>query len=111
MNDDTQGVGYYAGYQYDPKAAMLSSGEMMVVWYDERNSCDYQVYRPLGPTLAGRIRWGTISGSPSSPATGADCPAVAACGGGFLVTWEDYRSGNDNDIYAQRYDASGSPIG
>ena len=43
--------------------------------------------------------------------TEADCPAVTACGGGFVVTWEDYRSGNDYDIYAQRYDASGSPIG
>ncbi|MBI5806643.1 Ig-like domain-containing protein [candidate division TA06 bacterium] len=109
VNDDTQGIGYYAGYQYDPKAALLSTGEMIVVWYDERNSDDYQIF--------GRIF--DASGSPVGEdflindftGTEAEEPSVAACGNSFVVTWYDYRNGNDYDIYARRFDAAGTPIG
>ena len=30
--------------------------------------------------------------------------------GGAIVTWEDYRSGSDYDVYAQRVDASGTVL-
>ena len=94
---------------YDPKAALLPSGEMMVVWYDERNSYDYQIFGrlvdPTGNPVGDDFRISDFTGN------SAFSPAVAACGNGFVVTWYDYRNGNDYDIYAQRYDASGSPIG
>ena len=109
VNDDTEGVGYYAGYQYDPKAALLPTGEMMVVWYDERNSWDYQIFGRIidaaGNPVGDDFIVNNFTGSY------ADCPAVTACGGGFLVTWEDYRSGDDYDIYAQRYGSTGSALG
>ncbi len=109
VNDDIQGIGYYAGYQYEPKTALLPTGEMMVVWYDQRNSWGYQVFgrcydaagNPVGEDFLVNQFTGTY----------ADCPAITACGNGFLVTWEDYRSGFDYDIYARRFDAAGSPIG
>jgi len=109
VNDDVLGVGYYAGYQYEPKVAALPSGEMMLVWYDYRNSWNYQVfgrcYDACGNPVGADFLVNEFTGQY------ADCPAVTACGNGFLVTWEDYRNGNDYDIYAQRYDATGSPIG
>jgi|GEM_PF-654139 len=109
VNDDVLGTGYYAGYQYEPKVAALPSGEMMVVWYDERNSWNYQVfgrcYDASGNPVGEDFLVNQFTGSY------AEYPAITVCGNGFLVTWVDYRSGNDYDIYAQRYDAAGSPIG
>ncbi|MDO9391893.1 MAG: Ig-like domain-containing protein [bacterium] len=109
VNDDAEGVGYYAGEQYDPKAALLSSGEMMVVWYDKSNSYDYQIIGrlvdPTGNPVGDDFRISDFTGN------SAFSPAVAACGNGFVVTWYDYRNGNDNDIYAQRYSSTGSALG
>jgi len=38
-------------------------------------------------------------------------PSIAMDGSGnFIITWEDYRSGN-YDIYAQRYNSGGIKVG
>jgi hypothetical protein len=109
VNDDITGIGYAAGYQYDAKAALLPSGEMMVVWHDYSNGYDYQVVgRLIDP-----------SGNPAGEdflinefnGCSAYEPSIAACGNGFVVTWYDYRNGNDYDIYAQRYNSTGSALG
>jgi hypothetical protein len=109
VNDDVWGIGYYAGFKYCPKVAMLPSGEMMVVWYDYRNSCNYQIFGRCfdasGNPVGDDILINEFTG------TEAECPSVSTCGNGFLVTWGDYRSGNDYDIYARRFDATGLPIG
>jgi len=40
-----------------------------------------------------------------------EAPVIAPDGaGGAIIAWQDYRSGTDNDIYAQRVDASGNPL-
>jgi hypothetical protein len=109
VNDDITGIGFYAGYQYDPKAALLPAGEMMVVWYDQRNSWGCQVF--------GRLF--DASGNPVgddfmvNDFTGKDAyePSIAVCGNSFVVTWYDHRNGNDYDIYAQRYGSTGSALG
>jgi hypothetical protein len=108
VNDDTQGIGCYAGYQYEPKTALLPSGEMMVVWYDERNSCNYQVfgrcYDASGNPVGDDFLINDFTGA------GAEYPAITASGNGFIVAWTDYRNGYD-DIYAQRFGPTGTPIG
>jgi hypothetical protein len=109
VNDDVWGIGYYAGYQYDPKAAMLPSGEMMVVWYDYRNSWNYQVFGRCFDATGNPVGEDFLVNEFTGKE--AECPSVTACGDGFVVTWYDYRSGNDYDIYARRFDAAGSPIG
>ena len=109
VNDDITGIGYSAGYQYDPKAALLPTGEMMVDWYDYRNDYDYQIF--------GRLF--DASGNPAGEdflinelnGCSAYEPSIAACGNGFVVTWYDYRNGNGYDIYAQRYSSTGSALG
>lgn len=109
VNDDILGIGHNAGQQYNPKAALLPTGEMMVVWYDGRNSWNYQIFGrlvdPSGNPVGDDFLINDFTGSY------AYSPAVAACGNSFVVTWHDYRNGNDYDIYAQRYNASGLPIG
>ncbi len=108
VNDDITGIGYYAGYQYNPKAALLPTGEMMAVWHDRRNS--------RYPQIVGRLY--DASGHPvgedfrisENNSNYAYSPSIAACGNGFVVAWYDTRNGNA-DIYAQRYDAAGSPQG
>jgi hypothetical protein len=108
VNDDITGIGYSAGYQYDPKAALLPTGEMMVVWYDERNSYDYQIFGHLFDYLGNPVGDDFLI----NDFTGnyAYEPAIAACGNGFVVTWYDYRNGQE-DIYAQRYTSTGTAVG
>ena len=51
-------------------------------------------------------------GSPVSTAANAQSsPAITPDGfGGVIIAWEDYRSGTDRDIYAQRMDAGGTAL-
>lgn len=108
VNDDNTGIGYYAGYQYDPKAALLSTGEMMVVWYDASNSWNYQIfgrcYDAAGNPVGDDFLINDFTGND------AYSPSIAACGNSFVVTWYDYRNGHE-DIYAQRYGSTGSALG
>ena len=108
VNDDIGGIGYYAGEQYDPKAALLPSGEMMVVWYDERNSWDYQVFGRCYDAAGNPV--GTDFLINEFTGTEAEEPSVTACGNSFVVTWYDYRNGSC-DIYAQRYGQTGIALG
>ncbi len=108
INDDILSIGQYAGYQYEPKAALLPGGEMMVVWYDERNSWNYQIfgrcYDAAGNPVGDDFLINDFTGA------GAEYPAVTASGNGFIVAWTDYRN-NFDDIYAQRFGPAGTPIG
>ena len=108
VNDDNTGIGYYAGYQYDPKAALLSTGEMMVVWYDERNSWNYQIFGRLFDASGNPVGEDFLINDFTG--TYAEEPSIAACGNSFVVTWYDYRNGHE-DIYAQRYGSTGSALG
>lgn len=62
-----------------------------------------------------------ISFSGSTPEAGSEytvtdgpadesSPAVVSDGANFLVTWDDERNGDPNDIYGARFDDTGSPL-
>jgi hypothetical protein len=38
-------------------------------------------------------------------------PTVAMNNGSFAILWQDYRNGGQADVFAQKYNSSGSPIG
>ena len=104
VNDD---VG--TAWQYDPAIAMDGSGNFVITWYDTRNG-NFDIYAqrynssgtPLGLNFKVNDDIGT--------AWQYD-PAIAMDDSGrFVITWEDYRNGNA-DIYAQRYNSSGNPVG
>jgi hypothetical protein len=94
-----------------PSIAMHGSGNFVIVWEHE-----YDVFPPEPPDILAQ-RYDS-SGAPlgsnfivNDGAGGAVRPDVAMDGlGDFVVTWQDDRNGS-SDIYAQRYDSSGSPLG
>ena len=104
VNDDAGSAA-----QYRPSAAFNVSGDFIVVWHDLRDG-DRNIYAqrynsdgsPIGQNF--RVNDDASTEQQYEPAVAFDSS------GGFIVAWEDYRNG-DRDIYAQRYEADGSPIG
>jgi hypothetical protein len=96
-----------ANVQSSPRITSENSGGAFVAWVDLRSG-NYDIY----------IQWVNASGT-----TKLDSDGVALCTdgedqygleitsdglGGAIVAWQDYRSGVDSDIYAQRLNSSGS---
>jgi hypothetical protein len=110
VNDDTAG----GCEQYYPAIARAPSGNFVITWGDERNGggsslCDIytQRYDPTGIPIGFNLKVNDVAGSAAS----SWFPDIAMDGSGnFVITWQDYRNGN-YDIYAQRYNSSGTPLG
>jgi hypothetical protein len=106
VNDDPVGT----ANQYEPDVSGDSSGRFVVAWMDGRglNPYDWNVFcqrfNSLGQRLGGNIQVTTDDSIQWTP--------DVSCGvnGEFVVTWDDGRSG-DWDVYGQRYDAGGNPVG
>ncbi len=95
--------------QFACAAAANRFGEFAVAWTDRRGGGDAVYLRrfaadgtPLGASL--RVSEPAGSAAQNQPA------AAAAPDGGWWVAWADRRAG-DADIYAQRLDRGGSPVG
>jgi hypothetical protein len=95
--------------QYNPAIAMDSSGNYVITWEDYRNSIPdiyAQRYNAFGTLIGSNFKVNDDIG------TGYQWyPAVAVDrSGNFVITWDDYRNRN-YDIYAQRFNSSGAPLG
>ena len=103
VNDDVGST--EQGY---PSVATDGTGGFVVAWYDYRNGDPdiyAQRYDPSGVPQGSNFRVNDDVGSARQL-----CPSVAmGDAGGFVVAWEDGRSGSN--IYAQMYDSSGNPQG
>ena len=93
------------------------SGGVILAWNDYRN------YDPasLAPhqiniyaqrlTSCGKIAWSSGEVPLSTAAGGQYFPQLVSDGdGGAIVVWEDYRGGNDANIYAQRISRTGTLV-
>ncbi|WP_298966916.1 calcium-binding protein [uncultured Methylobacterium sp.] len=101
-----------AGGQLDPAVATLSDGSYVVTWRsDGRNGSAAgffaQRYDAAGAKLGGETRIAAANQGSGS------APVVAALkSGGYVATWAGPgQDGSSTDIYAQRYDAAGNPLG
>ena len=94
------------GNQDYPMIISDGAGGAIVTWFDFRGS-NWDIYAQK-VNASGAIQW-TANGVPLCAATGDQMyPTITSDGaGGAIVTWHDQRSGN-NDIYAQRVNASGA---
>ncbi|MCA9936983.1 MAG: PQQ-binding-like beta-propeller repeat protein, partial [Anaerolineales bacterium] len=97
-----------SGQQIGAAIASQEDGSYLAVWYDDRYG-DFDIF-------AQRLQSGTIESGEflAHPAPGGQTqPQVAynPVDDEYLVVWQDYRSGKDWDIYAQRVDGSGSLLG
>ncbi len=95
--------------QNNPNIALDGRGKFMVVWEDERNGTNNEIYGQLfdetGAPVDSNFLINDTTGSFSHKK-----PSVATdFAGRFLVTWNDNRNGNDK-IYGQFYDNTGTPV-
>ncbi|MCJ7497260.1 MAG: ABC transporter substrate-binding protein, partial [candidate division Zixibacteria bacterium] len=89
--------------------AMTGSGSFAIVWQDYRNG-NYDIYAQRYDSSGGSLG----SNSKVNDDTGSAqqfWPDIAMdVSGNFAVTWLDYRD-DYNEIYLQRYDSGGNPLG
>ncbi len=83
-------------------------GGAIITWQDYRSGSNYDIYAQRVDS-SGDIQW-TSNGVAICTATNLQSsPQILSDGlGGAIITWQDYRSGSNYDIYAQRVDSSGS---
>lgn len=97
-------VGYYPSVAADPL------GNFLVAWSNDDGSglgIAAQAFDALGVPLGGPVQVNTYTTSDQSR------PSVSADGAGnFVVTWDSYgQDGDGYGIFAQRFAASGMPVG
>jgi hypothetical protein len=80
----------------------------IIAWYDNRSGTNEDIYAQR-INKNGEVQW-TADGAEISTVSGnQESPAIAGDGsGGAIITWRDYRSGTDYDIYAQRVFSNGT---
>jgi Ca2+-binding RTX toxin-like protein len=116
MSDDDRINTYRLSDQSQPSVTGLKDGNYVVTWadssgHDGGSSWDIrgQIMRSDGTALGSEFRVNDYVSSTQ------DHPSVAALeDGDFIVTWQDasgQSGGSGNDIWAQRFDASGSATG
>jgi hypothetical protein len=96
-----------AGDQYYPTIVSDGAGGAIVTWYDLRSSSNPDVYAQR-ISASGVTQWTANGAAVCTAANDQAHPGIASDGaGGAIVTWSDYRSGANYDIYVQRISAGG----
>jgi carbonic anhydrase/acetyltransferase-like protein (isoleucine patch superfamily) len=98
----------YGGYF--PAVAMNDVGDFVVVgasWYERQYDVFGRRYDRSGAAVGAQFQVNLFTPSEQN------FPAAAmAPDGSFVVVWQSTPSGSeDNDVFARRYDAGGSPVG
>lgn len=112
LGGDLQVNTYTTGNQSSPAVAMNPDGHFVIAWssfgQDGAASGIYaQRFDPQGNALGGEFRVNTFTGGDEA------YPSVAMdADGDFIVTWDTASpTGQLYDVYAQRYNAAGLPVG
>ena len=94
--------------QSAPAVISDGAGGAIATWSDFRGTSNDIYAQRI--SAAGVPQW-TADGVALCTATGEQSAPmiVSDAGGGAIVTWHDYRSGTNYDIYAQRISAAGTP--
>ena len=98
-----------ANNQHLPTIVADGAGGAIVTWYDARNG-NYDIYAQhvLG-SGAVDAAWPADGQALCTAANDQSLPTIVADGaGGAIVTWQDFRGGVNNDIYAQHVLGSGA---
>ena len=97
-----------AGNQYVPAAVSDGTGGAIVVWQDGRQGTgNYDIYaqRVDGD---GNLLWAPAGIPVCASGNNQINPAIVADGaGGAYIAWQDYRRGNEFDIYVQHLTPNG----
>ncbi len=97
-----------SGTQYNPRIVSDGAGGAIVTWQDARTG-DIDIYAQR-VNAAGATQWTSQGVALCTSALPQTVPVIASDGaGGAIVAWDDLRNSND-DIYAQRVNASGTTL-
>jgi hypothetical protein len=106
VNDDDGSVYVYQGMSAIASDAL---GNFIITWVDDRNGNDdifAQRYTSAGALIGSNFQVNDDTGK-----SGQGNPAIAIeASGNAIITWNDSRNGN-YDVYAQRFNSSGSKMG
>ena len=91
-----------------PQLSSDGAGGAIITWQDYRSG-DYDIYARR-VDASGTPQWGDNGVAICTAGNTQSYPQIISDGSaGAIITWQDYRNGND-DIYARRVDASGTPL-
>jgi hypothetical protein len=92
-------------FQYGPQIISDGAGGAIVTWNDNRGGY-YDIYAQR-VNASGAAQWAANGVAICTAPQNQGYPTIAADGaGGAIIAWYDFRNG-DNDVYAQRVNASG----
>jgi hypothetical protein len=95
-----------ANHQQSPTIVSGASGSAIIAWEDGRNGIPDIYAQRINS--AGVVQWTADGIAISTAANTQRKPTIVSDGsGGAIITWEDYRSGVEYDIYAQQVSAGG----
>ncbi len=98
-----------AGAQHDPRLVSDGLGGAFITWSDQRAG-DYDIYTQRIAS-GGAVVWTTNGVATCTMATDQLKPDICSDdAAGVIVTWYDYRSTTDYDIYAQRVGPGGAIV-
>jgi PKD repeat protein len=98
------------GKQEEPQITADGSGGAIITWYDYRSEYDYDIYAQR-ISSTGEPQWIADGAAICTAESEQQYPKITSDGsGGAIITWMDYRSGNNYDIYARRIDGTGKPL-
>ena len=111
VNDDKINDDAGSEDQESSAIAMNKYGLAVICWEDSRNG-DSDIYAQIISSMGFKFK-GNFKVNDDIGTTSQVAPDVAIDNRGcFIIVWEDYRHGySDVDIYAQRFEANGEPIG
>jgi len=106
------GISVYTGEgeQGWPASITDGAGGAIIAWMDSRNNNTQDIYAQRIDEN-GKLLWDT-TGVPvcvDDDVLQEDVMAIPDSSGGVILTWEDWRNGNQ-DIYTQRIDGNGKPV-
>jgi hypothetical protein len=95
--------------QDGPQIVSDGSGGYIIAWTDYRGGTYNSDIYAQRLDAAGAAQWAADGIAICNAPGYQDGPRMVAAGsGGAMITWQDYRTGSNYDIYAQRIDAAGA---
>ena len=97
-----------SGDQKYPILVGDGTGGAIISWYDYRSGSNYDIYAQR-INSSGSVQWTANGIAICTAANTQQYPGIVSDGsGGAIITWMDYRSGSNYDIYAQRVNSIGA---
>ncbi|WP_239189923.1 hypothetical protein [Candidatus Nitrotoga sp. HW29] len=103
------GVKISTGVSYGSNPTLISdgSGGAIITWYDGRSGASWDIYAQR-INASGVVQWLADGVAISTASDDQSNPTITSDGsGGAIIAWQDFRSGTNQDIYAQRISSSG----